>query len=107
MGSITADRQHTASDHALDQSRDVISVQARLAGKHLRINRCDGEILRRLAHEVGELAARPIEDRKRELWTRHNALEATRPPVFCDPENGWQEIIPPNRIQCENPPQSE
>jgi len=103
MGSITADRQRPASDHALDQSRDVISVQARLAGKHLRINRRDADILRRLAHEAGELAARPIEDRKRELWTRHNALEATRPPVFCDPENGWQEIIPPNRIQCENP----
>ena len=42
---------------------------------------------------MAELAARPIEAEKRELWYRHNALEATRPVVFCDPENGWNEII--------------
>jgi hypothetical protein len=51
--------------------------------------------------EVAELAARPVEDDKRNLWYRHNALEPTRPVVFCDPENSWKEIIPPQTLQCQ------
>jgi hypothetical protein len=90
-------------DDLLDQSRDAIAVQARLAASHLEISDNDREILRQLAQEVGELAARPMEETKKELWTRHNALEATRPLILCDPENGWGEIIPPQSIQCENP----
>ena len=61
------------------------------------ISESDGQILRALAAEVAELAARPIENEKRDLWYRHNALEATRPLIFCDPENGWNEIFPPDR----------
>ncbi len=87
----------------MDQSRDAIAVQARLAASNLEINGKDREILRQLAQEVGELAARPIEDTKKDLWIRHNALEATRPLILCDPENGWGEIIPPKSIQCKNP----
>jgi hypothetical protein len=90
-------------DDLLDQSRDAIAVQARLAASHLEISGNDREILRQLAQEIGELAARPIENTKKELWTRHNALEATRPLILCDPENGWGEIIPPKSIQCTNP----
>ncbi len=58
------------------------------------------EILRHLAGQVAELAARPVEQGKRELWVRHNALQPTRPLVFCDPENGWGEIIPAGRLEC-------
>lgn len=61
----------------------------------------DRRILRELAKQVAELSARPIEQEKRELWYRHNALEPTRPLVFCDPENGWNEIITPNTLRCE------
>lgn len=61
----------------------------------------DREVLRRLAGKMAELAARPVEQEKRELWYRHNALEATRPVVFCDPENGWNEIITEDQIECE------
>ncbi len=61
----------------------------------------DSEVLRRLAGEVAEIAARPIEQTKRELWYKLNALEATRPLIFCDPENGWNEIITPAQMQCE------
>jgi hypothetical protein len=60
------------------------------------------EVLRVLASRVAELAARPIEQEKRELWYRHNALEATRPLLFCSPENGWNEIITPEQLQCES-----
>ncbi len=57
-------------------------------------------VLRSLARQVAELAARPIEAEKRALWTRHNALQSTRPLIFCDPENGWHEIIRREDLQC-------
>ncbi|MCL6475353.1 MAG: hypothetical protein K6U75_09920 [Firmicutes bacterium] len=65
------------------------------------VNQHDCLVLRELAKQVGELAARPVEEEKRELWYRHNALEPTRPLVFCDPENGWNEILTPDTLQCE------
>lgn len=67
----------------------------------LSVSPRDREILRGLAGRVAELAARPIEAEKRELWYRHNALEETRPVIFCDPENGWHEIITPDTLACE------
>jgi len=65
------------------------------------LNQRDRLILRELAQQVAELADRPVEKEKRELWYRHNALEPTRPLVFCDPENGWNEILTPDTLQCE------
>ncbi len=96
--------QEKAVDAALDQSRDVIAMQARLAATSADsgINQADRGILRRLAGEVAELAARPIEEEKQQLWLKHNALESTRPLIFCDPENGWNEIVTVDQIQCQN-----
>lgn len=59
------------------------------------------QLLRTLAGQVAELAARPIEAEKQVLWRRHNTLQATRPLIFCDPENGWHEIIRPEHLDCE------
>jgi len=67
----------------------------------MTISKADRAILRRLASQVAELAARPIEAEKRDLWFRHNALEATRPLIFCDPENSWNEIITAADLECE------
>ncbi len=80
-------------------------AQASLAQKtisvdKLVIGRGDQEMLRYLAGRVAELAACPIEDEKRDLWYRHNALQPTRPLIFCDPENGWNEIITDEQMQC-------
>ncbi len=61
----------------------------------------DREVLRSLAGRVAELAARPIEAEKRELWYQHNDLQATRPLIFCDPENGWNEIITEDQMRCQ------
>lgn len=61
----------------------------------------DTEILRRLAGRKAELAELPVQKEKRELWLKHNALEQTRPVIFCDPENGWDEII--TGLACESP----
>jgi hypothetical protein len=92
----------TYLDSSLTQARDAITLQTELATADLAINRPDRELLRRLAGEVASLAARPTEDEKRDLWRRHNALERTRPLIFCDPENGWHEIIPSARLECQN-----
>lgn len=64
------------------------------------IDESDREILQRLADEMAVLAARDIESEKKKLWYRHNALEETRPVIFCDPENGWNEIITADQILC-------
>jgi hypothetical protein len=86
---------------SLDQSRDAVALQALLDTTEMTISKADREVLRRLAGEVADLAARPIEDKKRELWCRHNALEPTRPLIFCDPEYGWNEIITADQIACQ------
>ena len=70
--------------------------------KDLTFSNRERQVLRNLAGIAGELAARPIEAKKRILWTRHNDLEKVRPLVFCDPENGWNEIIPEKSLLCKN-----
>ena len=94
---MVLDRQ---AEDGLDQARRLVAAQARRNAGTLTFSLAERETLRGLAAEVASLAARPIEDEKRDLWRRHNALQPTRPLVFCDPENGWQEIIPPSRLAC-------
>ncbi len=65
------------------------------------ISERDRQILRRLAERVAMLAARPIEEEKKKLWYSLNALEETKPVIFCDPENGWNEIITDDMMECE------
>lgn len=68
----------------------------------LTISARERDLLRRLAGRVAELADRPIENEKRSLWYKHNALEKVRPLLFCDPENGWSEIVTPDQLHCEH-----
>jgi hypothetical protein len=60
----------------------------------------DRGILRHLAEEVAEIAASSEMEQIRRLWKQINALEKTRPAVFCDPENGWNEIITEAQMEC-------
>jgi hypothetical protein len=64
------------------------------------ISKKDRNTLRRLARRVSELAARSREKQCRELWFKHNSLKPTRPLIICDPENGWNEIIKGNSLEC-------
>lgn len=89
------------ADLSLDQTRAI--AREDLSMDDLKVSSTEREVLRRLAGDVAALAMRPIESEKCKLWTKHNALEQTRPLVFCDPENGWKEIITPDRLECENP----
>lgn len=80
---------------------DFLSLaEKRIEVGDLKISASDRELLRRLASHVADLAARPVENRKRSLWYRLNALKTARPLVFCSPENGWTEIITPDQIEC-------
>jgi hypothetical protein len=85
-----------------DQTQSALSTRGRIAAD-LKISAKEREILRGLANQVAELAARPIEQEKRALWYRHNTLEPTRPLIFCDPENGWNEIITSDHLECKGP----
>ncbi|MCC8167200.1 MAG: hypothetical protein LIQ31_13925 [Planctomycetes bacterium] len=60
-------------------------------------------VLRELARQVADLAARPIENEKRKLWTAHNDLHPIRPVSYMHPENGWNEIITQDQILSNHP----
>lgn len=60
----------------------------------------DADVLRALAEQVATIAASEAMDERRRLWRGVNALEHVRPPVFCDPENGWNEIITETQMRC-------
>lgn len=61
------------------------------------------EVLRKLAHQVAEIAERPEMKAKARIWKLHNDLKTDQPLVFIDPENGWNECIPVSTLQCEDP----
>ena len=84
----------------LDQTAAGLSTQTGRVTEVSLSNR-DRKVLRTLAHRVAELANRQCESEKRHLWFQHNALEPTRPVIFCDPENGWNEIISADQLECE------
>ena len=66
----------------------------------VEISDSDCLILRDLAKQVAEAAADPEQKERADLWKKHNCLERTRPLIFCDPENGWNELIPDSVMCC-------
>ncbi len=66
----------------------------------LSISKEDREILKGLAERVAEIAQSPEMEQTRNLWKRHNMLQKTIPVIFCDPENGWNEIITETEMKC-------
>jgi len=58
------------------------------------LSREERELLRDLALAVREAAAHPKQQKKRELWYQHNALEKTRPLVLVFLEDSWEEVLP-------------
>jgi len=91
-----------ASDPSMEQTAAGLATTKGIEGD-LRISKAERRVLRDLASRVAELAARPIEKEKALLWKQHNDLEEVRPPIFCDPENGWNEIVTQNQILCVKP----
>lgn len=68
----------------------------------LVIPHSDRTILKELAHKVKEIADRDDQKEKIALWKDHNMLKGTRPIIFCDPENGWNEIITQKQMKCKS-----
>ncbi len=58
------------------------------------LNKTDRAVIRDLAGRVAEIAALPVQEEKRALWRRLNALDPVRPMVIVD-QVAW------NEIQCE------
>jgi hypothetical protein len=61
----------------------------------------DRTVLRELAQQVAEAAARPIMAERRELWLKHNRLKRVRPIVLVFPEGSWRELLPKSTLLCE------
>jgi hypothetical protein len=66
----------------------------------ITVSRTEQDVLRRLAEKVRALSERPQEREKRDLWYKHNDLVPVRPLIFCDPEEGWCEIITEDQMHC-------
>jgi len=96
---IALEKYGNGASPALEQTVSE-SIQTGFIETDLAMHPEEKEILRILAEKVAALAAHPMMQAKRELWRRHNRLEATQPIIFCDPENGWNEIITERQLRC-------
>lgn len=66
------------------------------------MNKTERCLLRDLASRLAEVAARPEQAIKRELWMQHNSLQPVRPLILLFPEGSWNEILPASILQCED-----
>ena len=70
------------------------------SAKDLKISPAEKAVLRDLAKRVAKIAESRRMDDTRRLWKDHNSLKKTRPVIFCDPENGWNEIVTEKQMKC-------
>jgi hypothetical protein len=66
----------------------------------------DQMVVRRLAQQVAEIAAEPIQDERRDLWRRHFNLMRTRIPIVVHFGywNAWaKETFGDHNLQCQDP----
>ncbi|MDR1966886.1 MAG: hypothetical protein LBQ36_09260 [Synergistaceae bacterium] len=59
--------------------------------------------LRKLAEQVAGIASEREQEEKAALWREHNDLKTRYPVVFIDPENGWNECLSADKLECEDP----
>ena len=69
-----------------------------------QISNHDRTILRTLAEQQAEIAALPVQEEKRALWRKLNALQVTRPMVMID-QVCWNEMGPAAELElrCTDP----
>ena len=95
-------QEKVLQDPSMEQTAAGLS-SIRGISTNLSFSEKEVNILRELAQKVAELSERPQEKNKADLWRAHNDLEETRPLIFADPENGWNEIITQDQILCFDP----
>lgn len=66
------------------------------------ISKIEREYLRDLAKKVQEYAFAERNHKNAERWQKHNDLQDFYPMVFCDAENGWQEVLGEYGLKCED-----
>jgi hypothetical protein len=89
-------------DPSMEQSASGLNT-TRGIDTDLTINRKEKETLRELAMKIAEISSHPREKEKADAWKDLNMLQPKCPMVFCDPENGWKEIITQEQIKCGSP----
>ncbi len=65
----------------------------------------DIAILRELAKKYAEIAAKPEQEKRRKLWTKHNSLKKVRPPILASfgMWNVWcREVFGDQQMKCED-----
>ena len=60
----------------------------------------DKAILQELAKKMRSYAEKPEQEELMQLWRDHNDLKETRPLIYLDLENGWNELLP-QEFTCE------
>jgi len=64
------------------------------------INKNDGKILKELSGKVFGYSRDERNFTNAERWTKHNDLRGGGDVLlFADPENGWNEVLPPGRCE--------
>jgi len=66
----------------------------------------DREILRELARKYVEVASLPVQQERRDLWTRHNDLQSTRVPILATYGmwNVWcRDLWGDGALECQDP----
>lgn len=58
--------------------------------------------LRELANRYADIAAKDVQDARREMWRRLHAFEPVRPPLYARVFAMWHEL-PESRLQCQDP----
>ena len=71
--------------------------------KDMQISDSDAKVLRPLAEKVARIASSERMNEITRAWKALNELRPERPVFFCDPENGWNEIITEAQMQCTGP----
>ena len=61
------------------------------------------DVLRRLAGQIAQAAALPIQQQRTRLWKDFNALRPRRPMVLAFPEGGWRDLVKDDEAQCQDP----
>lgn len=64
-------------------------------------NSHDLNLIRELAKRYAEIAAKPIQDQRRDLWRRHNSLHRTRPLIYMRWLSAWHEH-PMAKLECQD-----
>ncbi len=76
------------------------AIETGFVPKDMKISDSDSAILRPLAEKVAEIASSGRMNEICRAWKSLNGLKPVRPVFFCDPENGWNEIITDAEMRC-------